>query len=204
MFCVSRSLRAGLFALAALAMPVAGATVARAADMPATPSMGEVLPEVSASEFLDRTADLMLLRLRFGAMLQDEVRDRMRATVLELGDVGPSADLVDVLRRDLTAELYYYTVNLRYLIMAEGAIWPEGQSARTYRLDSLAELATIVREIASGDVLRLDIEGILHRLEQVNAWTEGLSEPLDDWFDSKERKLLVEEALAASESMTRT
>ena len=197
----ARTLRYALLTFLTL-MLVAGAVAGtRAADMPGPRPDVQGLPTMTAAEYLGRTADLMMLRLRFGAVLEDEVRDAMHAAAVSLENGAPKSETVRVLRRDLTAELFYYTVNLKYLIMAEGAIWPENRPARTYRNDALGALSEIADELAAGDVLALDIGALLARLEQVNAWTEGLAAPEADWFDPLVRQRLVEDALkAASET----
>ena len=180
-------------------MLVAGAIAGtRAADMPGPRPERLSVPALTSADYLGRTADLMMLRLRFGAMQENEVRDAMHAAALSLENGAPKPESVRMLDRDLTAELFYFTVNLKYLIMAEGAIWPKDRSARTYRNDALSAVNDIADELAGGDVLVIDIGALVGRLEQVNAWTEGLSEPDADWFDPLVRQRLVEDALDAA------
>ena len=185
-------------------MLVAGAVAgARAADMPGPRADVQSVPAMPAADYLGCSADLMMLRLRFGAVLEDEVRDAMHAAALSLENGAPKPESVRALDRDLTAELSYYTVNLKYLIMAEDAIWPKDRPARTYRNDALSALGEIADELAAGDVLALDIDALLARLEQVNAWTEGLAAPEADWFDPLVRQRLVEDALKAASETAR-
>jgi hypothetical protein len=193
-----------LFGLAALLLPVGSASLACAADIPGPAPFEEKVPALSRADYLDRFAQLTMLRSRFAAVLESDVQDLIRAEAQSLASGVPSAKQIASLRMDLTAELYYFVVNLKYLIWAEGAIWPEDRSENTYRNDALSALAEITGELAAGDVLVLDIDRILHRLEQVNAWTEGLDKPVEDWFDPARRRDYVEEALKLTKTATQT
>ena len=197
---LTRPIRSTLFAFAALLLACGAISSVDAADLAQRQMSAEKTSSLSETDYLGRNADLLLLRTRFGALLPEELPDLMSIVVQGMKTHGLTDSAVRRLRRDLTAELYYFIVNLKYLIMAEGAIWPQDKPSRTYRLDSMSELDAIADEIAAGDVLKIDINWLLHRLEAVNAWTEGLSQPIDDWFDPLERQRLVENALAVSDA----
>ena len=204
MFPIVKPFRTLVLALAVVVPAMAVAEMSVAADLPAPALYGTQVTEMSRTDYLDRFAELTMLRARFAAVLESDVPGIMRAEATKLGKGAPATEEIASLRQDLTSELYYYTVNLKYLIWAEGAIWPEDKPADTYRDAALKELSAIAGEIASADVLSLDVNAILHRLEQVNAWTEGADAPVEDWFDPAARDRLVTDALEAVPSPTQT
>ena len=195
----TKSFRAAAFTLMAIVMSPVGMQVSMAADMPLLVAPSDKgIPALNAADYLDRYADLLLLRERFGAVLESEAPDLMRAKIERFEQGAPQVSDVVALRNDLTAELNYYAVNLRYLILAEGAIWPSDRSVSTYRNDALSTLSEIIGELAAGDVLDIDINHLLHRLEVVNAWTEGVTEPAEDWFSAAKRQNLIDDAMKAA------
>ncbi len=195
----AKSFRAAAFTMMAIIMSPGGIQVSLAADVPSLVAPNDKgIPALSTADYLDRYADLLLLRERFGAVLGSEVPDLMRAKLESFDQNGPQLSDVVVLRNDLMAELNYYAVNLRYLILAEGAIWPSDRSVSTYRNDALSALSEVIGELAAGDVMDIDINHLLHRLESVNAWTEGVTEPADDWFSAAKRQSLVDAAMKAA------
>lgn len=204
MFRYVTSFRSALLALAFVTMSISSSHIAHAADMPGPSPMAQTAPALTRADYLERFAELMMLRARFSAVLEGELPDLITAEAQAVGMSSPTPERVAALRRDLTAELYYYVVNLKYLIWAEGAIWPEDRPASTYRNDALSALSEIAGELTGGDVLALDVDHLLHRLEQVNAWTEGQPAPVEDWFDPAERQKLIEAAPAPIEGPTKT
>ena len=197
-------LHAVLLTFALLVSPTVFVSPVDAADLARPAPTERPVPSLIRTDYLDRLAELMMLRMRFATMLESDVSSRMRAEARSLGAGGPTAGQAVALRHDLTAELYYFVVNLKYLIRAEGAIWPEDRPAATYRNDALSELGAITQELATGDTLVLNIDDILHRLERVNAWTEGLANPVEDWFDPVRRQQLVDNATKPMKGPTRT
>ncbi len=193
--------KSALLIVVALVLVLGSSPSDFAADMPRA-QIEQGTPALSNAEYLDRYADLLMLRLRFGAVLSDELPGLMRAAARRVETNGVSEKDVQALRQDLEVELAYFVVNLKYLIMAEGAIWPEDKPARTYRFDALSELDEIARELVDNAILDLDIGHILHRLEAVNAWTEGQPKPVDDWFDPADRQYLIDDAVVAANTAT--
>lgn len=191
-----RSLHAALVAMtmsSAMIAPIA----AHAADMPAKTIPSQDQAVLSAADYLDLEAMLMQLRVRFGAALPDEAEAALADAVAQVGEDAPGMALVERLSTSLTSEIAYFAVNLKYLILAEGAIWPDDKPARTYRLDALSELDAVIAELFGGSVFDLDVDSVLHRLEAINAWTEGAKEPPADWFSAKQRQDLIEQAREA-------
>ncbi len=200
----AKSLRVALLAIAVFALVIAAAPPVFSADLPMPDQVDETASTISADDYLNRYADLLLLRLRFAAIPDSELTVRMRAAAKSLGNARPPPGHLETLRDDLTAELLYYVVNLKYLIWTGGVVWPQDKPEAAYRSDALSELAAIARELTQADVLGLDIGAILHRLETIDAWTEGLDRPVQDWFDPERRKRLVEDAKGGSRGPTRT
>lgn len=186
-----------MLALSATCYGPVYADSAKAADLIAPQASKAVPVTLTSKEYLDKYAQLILLRLRFNAVVQTEVADQMLAAARSYGlEATRGKDLIE-LRTNLRAETTYYAINLKYLIMADGAIWPQDKSKDVYRQMALSQIQAVLDQLDGADVLYADTGAILQRLENINAWTEGVVTPPQDWFSADKRDQMVSATLDA-------
>lgn len=174
-------------------------SIALAADMPA-----RVVPSATQLETTEATisleqygalyADLLLTRAHFGVIFDDEVADLLEGELnAKQGDVT-SADMSAVTRQ-LGDEITHFIVELRYVIEADGAVWPEDKPERTYRFDALAKLDQVRSALDDAFDGGTDPIDLLRELAVVNAWTEAELAPGTLSFSKAYRDSLLRAAL---------
>ncbi len=144
--------------------------------------------------YLERKADLLLIRAVFDLVDREEILEALGRDELRLaGQVGESelSDLLDT----LLFESAYLLVSLQYLIEAGGAYFPDDRPYDDYANDALVHLNDLRREltevISKGD----DPIGVLKQANELLGLTEGHAELPESLAYFDERDALVSEVL---------
>jgi hypothetical protein len=193
-------MRPAQFLLAAalvFALPVT--TGPQAADLvvqePATNSANAEI-SFSTRDYLERKADLLLIRATFDVLGRDEIIEELALDHTRIGENGASAGESRELSRRLLAEGSYMIVALEYIVRVGGAYFPDDRPSESYAGDAMVKLDTLHRVLMRALDAGTDPLPVLESINEVLALTEGFGEvpPRLDHFG--ERDALVAAALA--------
>lgn len=187
--------------LAALAGAGPGAMAADIASPPPIMEASQPTAEAIASEienYMARRAALLALRAKFDVVSVEDIADILRSDLEELAGGAPSPWLQSALDNQLSSEIGYFAVSLKYLIEGGGPLWPTDRSEASYVNDALVEIGAAVDVLPEIIEKREDPLPLLKRLERIYWWTEGYSEIAPDQDQFGEVPALLEDALQAA------
>jgi hypothetical protein len=192
----SRMIQLALFALV-LAF---GSLPASGADLGSQPVDPGVSNEATVRSYLSRRAVIYEIRRSFDVITEDEMTEALHADAAEALASGVTEETLADTEDDLLGEGSYFIVSLRYLVISGFPAWPEDRSANTYKLDSLAILAPLLRQLRTSIEAGSEASDVLASAAQVYWWTEGQRQPRAEKanFDIDAR---VSDAIADAESL---
>ncbi len=177
---------------------------ALAADIASAPPVSEGpqrTAEAVASEienYVARRAALLALRTKFDVVSAEDIADILTRDLQELAGGAPSPWLQSALDRQLSSEIGYFAVSLKYLIEGGGPLWPTDRSEDSYVNDALVGIGAVIDVLPEVIDKREDPLPLLERLERIYWWTEGYDEIAPDQDHFGEVPALVEQALQAA------
>lgn len=176
-----------LLRVALVTILVTGATLA--ADIPRNdkPSEPDTAYRVTV-HYLNSRALLLMVRATFDVLEQHDIEAELIADAKRLGAVGPSAEEVALLERDLLAEGSYYIVSLKYLTLVQGAAWPTDKPELTYARDALVRLDSLLDQLPAAIATGADPLPVFEQAQDLLLLSDGLAEtPADrDMFAGRD------------------
>jgi hypothetical protein len=175
-------------------LPVGGA------DLGSQPVDPGVSNEATVLSYLSRRAVIYEIRRSFDVITEDEMTDALQADAADALASGIAEEAVAETEDELLGEGSYFIVSLRYLVISGFPAWPEDRSANTYKLDSLAILAPLLRQLRTSIEAGGEASDVLTSAAQVYWWTEGERQPRAEKANFDHIDSRVSEAIEDAES----
>jgi hypothetical protein len=184
----------------AVLLTMAGAATfdrAHSADMPAPPPPShDAAAAMSALQYLDLRADLLLIRAMFNVVAEEDIVPILETDARRLGSGAPSEIEVTALEDQLLTEGSYFLVSLSYTVQAGGAVWPTDRAEAVYEKDTIVQLATLRDRFLDAMEQSADPLPVLRQLDAINALTNGLRTLPAELDHFGKRDEVVQEAMS--------
>jgi hypothetical protein len=193
-FFASHRRHAALVLLFCMAGAFASVDRVVSADLSVTPP--DALSEVTLREFIERRADLLMIRAMFDVVPHEDILPTLEADARRLGDGQPTVTEIASLHDELLTEGSYLLVSLSYTVQSGGAVWPSDKAEAVYERDARVMLEARRSEFLDAMEQGADPLPVLKQIDAINALTYGETTPTDELDHFSARDALVEEALA--------
>jgi hypothetical protein len=192
----SRMIQLAVFAL----VLTFGLLPAGGADLGSQPLGPGGSDEATIRSYLSRRAVIYEIRRSFDVITEEEMTDALYADAAVTLSGGVTEEAFAQTEDDLLGEGGYFIVSLRYLVISGFPAWPDDRPASTYKLDSLAVLAPLLRQLRTSIEAGSEASDVLASAAQVYWWTEGERQPRAEKANFDQIDARVTEAIEEAES----